>query len=85
MQNLKRKRIKLSNGQYRKLADKVLQRDSKTCQYCGCYTESPPHHIKHRSQGGSDILENLVLLCFACHRLLHDGKIKLAALAAKEE
>ena len=75
--NPKPKRIKLSNGAYRRLAEQVLKRDGNACQYCGCWTKSPPHHIKYRSQGGNDSLENLVTLCWKHHRELHDGKIKL--------
>ena len=80
MERPKRKRIKLSNGAYRKLAKAVLERDANTCQHCGCWTNSPPHHIIYRSQMGSDILENLVTLCWNCHRGVHDGKIKLSVL-----
>ena len=78
--NPKKKRIKLTNGQYRKLSKMVLKRDNKTCQHCGCYTESPPHHVKHRSQGGDDSMDNLITLCWRCHRGVHDGKIKLGAV-----
>lgn len=78
--NLKRKRVKLSNGAYRKLAKAVLERDGHTCQYCGCWTNSPPHHVVFRSQGGDDSMENLKLYCCKCHRSIHDGKIKLSAL-----
>jgi hypothetical protein len=39
---------------------------------------SPPHHVKKRSQGGEDIAINLVLLCCACHDLIHArGKLKV--------
>jgi 5-methylcytosine-specific restriction endonuclease McrA len=79
--NLKRKRIKLSNGSYRKLAAEVLKRDAKTCQHCGCYTESPPHHVVYRSQGGDDSLGNLKTYCIRCHRAIHDGKINFKRAA----
>lgn len=29
------------------------------------------HHIKPRSQGGKDNIENLILLCRKCHDLAH--------------
>ena len=76
----KHKRIKLQNGAYRKLAKAVLERDGHTCQHCGCYTNSPPHHLAYRSQMGSDVMSNLTTLCWNCHRGVHDGKIKLSAL-----
>ncbi len=46
------------------------------CQNCGLSTSNvkynPPHHIVKRSQGGSDIPENLISLCYGpgsndCH------------------
>ena len=74
--NPKRKRIKLSNGAYRKLAQAVIKRDGNRCQHCGCWTNSPPHHVIFRSQGGDDSLDNLKLYCWKCHRAIHDGKIK---------
>lgn len=73
----KKKRIKLTNKKYRELAEKVLKRDCNRCQNCGCYTESPPHHIVYKSQGGDDIIDNLVTLCWRCHRAVHDGKLRL--------
>ena len=78
--NPKRKRIKLSNGAYRKLAKAVLERDGHTCQHCGCHTNSPPHHVKYRSQGGDDSESNLKTLCIRCHRGVHDGKIELSGI-----
>ncbi len=32
------------------------------------------HHIIHRSKGGDDSLENLVTLCWNCHRAQHPEK-----------
>jgi 5-methylcytosine-specific restriction endonuclease McrA len=73
----KRKRIKLTPAQYNKLVAEVLERDGYTCQYCGRWTEERPHHIIFRSLGGDDSMENLITLCMACHRAVHDGKIKI--------
>jgi 5-methylcytosine-specific restriction endonuclease McrA len=75
--NPKPQRIRLTNHKYRVLAKQVLKRDGNTCQHCGCYTESPPHHVVYRSQGGNDTDDNLTTLCWRCHRFIHDGKIKL--------
>ena len=38
------------------------------------------HHLIRRSQGGDDVAENIVPLCGACHRKLHDGRPGLAEL-----
>lgn len=45
------------------------------CEHCGKKATGEPHHIRPRSLGGSDIKENLIQLCFDCHRATHDGKI----------
>lgn len=56
----------------------VLTRDNYTCQCCGkkkCRLEV--HHIKFRSDDGSDDLENLITLCEDCHKAIHAGKIEI--------
>jgi len=57
----------------KKLQEQVLTRDNWTCQVCGRWTDQVPHHIKFRSQGGQDEIENLVTLCFDCHYGFHGG------------
>ena len=59
----------------------VHLRDGCECLYCGEKTvQLDTHHIKLRSQGGHDILENLVSLCWNCHRRVHDAEIKAEEL-----
>jgi phage terminase large subunit GpA-like protein len=52
----------------------VLARDRHRCQAPGCgrrrYLEV--HHVVPRERGGSNDLANLVTLCSACHRLMHE-------------
>ena len=52
----------------------VLRRDGDVCQAPGCERTGflEVHHIKPRSQGGSNRPENLVTLCSSCHRLWHE-------------
>jgi Domain of unknown function (DUF222)/HNH endonuclease len=55
---------------------RALRVRDKGCRFHGCDRQvnwSNPHHIIYRSRGGSDKLENLVLLCFFHHRLVHEG------------
>ena len=60
----------------------VLKRDGYACRCCGITsTEKRPvkfhvHHIETRKTGGN-APNNLITLCSDCHRLLHEGKIKL--------
>ena len=56
----------------------ILHRDNYTCQCCGkknCRLEV--HHIKFRSNGGTDDEENLITLCKECHDGVHAGTIVL--------
>ena len=70
----KNKQIKLTNKQYKLLKEKVSKRDKNICQLCYKYTKASPHHVIFRSQGGSDVIENLITLCHKCHTELHSGK-----------
>ncbi|GAA1720806.1 HNH endonuclease signature motif containing protein [Fodinicola feengrottensis] len=53
---------------------KALIARDKGCARCG----RPPrwtrgHHVQHWADGGATFLENCVLLCDRCHRLVHHG------------
>ena len=70
----KHKRIKLSNKKLRKLYDKVKERDNHRCIISGVHTDDDPHHIVYRSQGGSDVAENLATLDWDyAHYYIHHG------------
>ena len=53
-------------------------RDGIICRVCGI-TTSPydlprqpnRHHIRYRSHGGEDSLQNIILLCALCHDRVH--------------
>lgn len=68
----KQERIRLKGKAYRKLMIKAWEKDKGLCQECGVYTEESPHHIIFKSQGGSDTMENLILLCQKCHWKKHN-------------
>ena len=56
----------------------ILHRDNYTCQCCGkknCRLEV--HHIKFKSNGGTDDEENLITLCKECHDGIHNGTVVL--------
>ena len=54
----------------------VLSRDNYTCQICGVkQAKLEVHHIRSRSEGGSNRMDNLVVLCKDCHAKVHTGEL----------
>jgi len=54
----------------------VLARDNYRCQHCLGKKNDPKlqvHHIKYRSQGGTNVTSNLATLCSTCHNAHHAG------------
>lgn len=53
------------------LREAVFTRDNYTCQCCGKSIKDKVilhvHHIKYRSQGGTDSMDNLATVCHQCH------------------
>lgn len=64
----------------------VLERDSYDgcvcCTYCGkplLHGGAHIHHCVRRSQGGEGTIQNLCVLCPACHTALHNGHSEIQA------
>ena len=60
--------------EYRKIRERILQRDEFQCKRCKKYckrTELVVHHIKRRFDGGDDNPKNLITLCTRCHITIH--------------
>lgn len=59
-------------GEWRKLREEVLDRDQGLCQECRRQGRITPgtdvDHIVPKSQGGSDAMTNLQVLCRDCHK-----------------
>lgn len=62
---------------------RVRRRDGHCCQAPGCTGRGRlhVHHVVFRSRGGSDDGWNLVLVCSACHRLIHLGLLRVSGQA----
>lgn len=61
----------------------VLCRDKHTCQICKKKTgQMHVHHVIWRTNGGSDLPENLITLCEKCHLKAHENQ-KLNAKIVK--
>ncbi len=63
------------------LRRQVLARDGHRCQAPGCRATRflEVHHRDPRRRGGRNSAANLITLCAACHRLLHERGVGLAA------
>jgi len=55
-----------------------FKRDRFHCRHCNSTEGLHPHHIIYRSHQGPDELNNLITLCWQCHRAHHDGKLHIA-------
>lgn len=64
----KKKRARKTNPQAR--AD-AISRDGAKCVECGATERLEVHHIRYKSQNGTDELNNLVTLCACCHAEKH--------------
>jgi hypothetical protein len=53
----------------------LRHRDGAACRFPGCERKRwlHAHHLVHWADGGGTNLDNLVLLCHAHHRLIHEG------------
>jgi len=67
----RRPRFRLDLASYRRLRQKVLERDGWRCQVCGSSQDLQVHHIQYRSQVGDDTQRNLITLCSGCHQSVH--------------
>jgi 5-methylcytosine-specific restriction endonuclease McrA len=72
--NFKRRRIVLDPDAYRELCRAVFERDGWTCLLCPSRARLQAHHVKYRSHGGNDAIDNLATLCWICHDQVHRKK-----------
>ena len=74
------------NYGYSSKREAILHRDNYTCQCCGkknCRLEV--HHVKFKSNGGTDDEENLITLCEDCHKGVHAGTVELSKKPKKSK
>lgn len=65
------KKKKVNNPNNRKLC---IDNANGRCMDCNSMSEVSAHHIMFRSEVGiDDSPDNLIALCFSCHRKAHDG------------
>lgn len=56
-------------NEWDKLSKRLLS-ENQVCELCGDRSELV-HHIVDRRKGGSDQLDNLMILCHKCHNQIH--------------
>lgn len=78
--HVERDGLPLSVGRARRTVPPALRRlletrDDTTCCFPGCERRRhlQAHHRQHWAHGGETSLDNLVLLCYQHHRLVHEG------------
>jgi hypothetical protein len=78
--HVERDGLPLSAGRERRTVPPTLRRllearDESTCCFPGCERRRhlQAHHRHHWAHGGETSLDNLVLLCFHHHRVVHEG------------
>jgi 5-methylcytosine-specific restriction endonuclease McrA len=62
------------------LSRACFRRDGWRCRHCGDSSGLHPHHVVYKSHGGKDELNNLLTLCWKCHRGHHDGKLDITVV-----
>ncbi len=59
---------KKRSGVKQHIRTRIFVRDDYTCQKCGSATDLSIHHILAVQDEGKDDDDNLITLCFSCHR-----------------
>ena len=74
------------NYGYSSKREAILHRDNYTCQCCGKKSRRlEVHHVKFKSNGGTDDEENLITLCEDCHKGVHAGTVELSKKPKKSK
>lgn len=60
------------SSRQKSLLARIQERDGVGCLLCGTEKNLTKHHIVHRSQRGTDKIENLQVLCRPCHSRVHN-------------
>lgn len=65
--------------------DVIINYLGKRCIYCGSNEELHIHHIIPLSLGGANVLANLELVCWPCHKKLHKQLRKVFPIKDKSK
>ena len=61
----------------------VLRRDGYSCQCPGCENRLwlEVHHVVFYCRGGATVPDNLIVVCWSCHRRIHQGWLRVSGQA----
>jgi len=68
----------------RELSTRVFIRDGWRCRHCKNRDGLHPHHVVYKSRGGKDEMNNIITLCWKCHRMHHDGHLDINVITVLE-
>lgn len=83
--------FRVKDMKWQKLRIRIIERDNYQCVKCEekQLSKLSAHHIKPRSQGGKNVIRNLITLCLRCHNFVEmlwdEGERRYDALFAKVE
>lgn len=61
----------------------IIKLDGYNCRFCNRQSGLHVHHIKYRSEGGSNDKSNLITLCYDHHDTVHSNKKRYQQLCQK--
>ena len=74
-----KKAVKANKYEWAKIKKQAFKRDKYVCQLCNRVVFHPcPHHIIPKGRLRLDILENILTLCWDCHRKLTDDLLDVS-------
>ena len=88
MENGECRGLDFQNGRLKGYKNKYEYIDARQNSTCCLCEEAPIEHYHHlilRSEGGSDLPENLIGVCKECHEKIHKGKLKTKIKGIKKK
>ena len=68
------RRTQIVHRPNRDIKAEIRERDGRRCRFCGTTKALHVHHIRYRSEQGSNTPENLITLCMGHHDRVHSNK-----------
>jgi predicted restriction endonuclease len=63
--------------EHTKAIKKAKEKELHKCQLCGSQDRVQGHHIKDYGFNGPATVDNIIVVCFGCHKKLHRGEIQI--------